>query len=176
MSWSNCYFLTCIQISQETGQVVWYSHIFKNFPQFIVIHTVNGFGIVNKTEIDAFLELSCFFYDPVDVCNLISGSSVFSKSNLNFWKFCLENLEQYFASMYETPILRPPHVKSWLIGKDSDARRDWGQEKWTTEDEMAGWHHWLDECESQWTLGVGDGRGGLAFCNSWCRKESEATE
>ena len=77
----------------------------------------------------------------------------------------------------ETPILWPPHVKSWLIGKDSDAGRDWGQEeKGTTEDEMAGWHHWLDGCEFQWTLGVGDGQGGLACCNSWGRKESDTTE
>ena len=74
MSSSNCYFLTCIQISQEAGQVVWYSHLLKNFPQFIVIYTVKGFGIVNKTEIDVFLELSCFFHDPAYVGNLISGS------------------------------------------------------------------------------------------------------
>ena len=73
MSSSNCYFLTCIQVSQEAGQVVWYSHLFQNFPQFIVIHTVKGFGIVNKTEIDVFLELSWFFDDPADVGNLISG-------------------------------------------------------------------------------------------------------
>ena len=76
MSSSNCCFLTCIQISQETDQVVWYSHLFKNFPQFIVIHTVKGFGIVSKAEIDIFLELSCFFDDPADVGNLIFGSSV----------------------------------------------------------------------------------------------------
>ena len=77
----------------------------------------------------------------------------------------------------ETPVLWPPHVKSWLIGKDCDAGRDWGQEeKGTTEDEMAGWHHWLDECESEWTPGVGDGQGGLACCNSWGRKESDTTE
>jgi len=77
----------------------------------------------------------------------------------------------------ETPVLWPPHVKSWLIGKDSDAGRDWGQEeKGTTEDEMAGWHHWLDGRESGWTLGVGDGQGGLACCNSWGRKESDMTE
>ena len=77
----------------------------------------------------------------------------------------------------ETPGLWPPHVKSWLIGKDSDAGRDWGQEeKGMTEDEMAGWHHWLDGCEFEWTPGVGDGQGGLACCNSWCRKESETTE
>ena len=77
MSSSNCSFLTCIQISQEADQVVWYSHLFPNFPQFIVIYTVKGFGIVNKAEIDAFLELSCFFHDPADVGNLISGSSAF---------------------------------------------------------------------------------------------------
>ena len=83
MSSSNCGFLTCIQISQEAGQVVWYSHLFQNFPQFIVIHTVKGFGIVNKAEVDdVFLELSCFFDDPADVGNLTSGSSAFSKSSL----------------------------------------------------------------------------------------------
>ena len=77
----------------------------------------------------------------------------------------------------ETPILWPPHVKSWLIGKDSDAGRDWGQEeKGTTEDEMVGWHHWLNGCESQWAPGVGDGQGGLACCDSWGRKESDTTE
>ena len=77
----------------------------------------------------------------------------------------------------ETPVLWPPHAKSWLIGKDSDAGRDWGQEeKGMTEDEMAGWHHWLDGCEFEWTLGVGDGQGGLACCDSWGRKESDTTE
>ena len=77
----------------------------------------------------------------------------------------------------ETPILWPPHVKSWLIGKDPDAGRDWGQkEKGTTKDEMAGWHHQLDGHEFEWTLGVGDGQGGLACCNSWGCKESDTTE
>ena len=80
---SYCCFLTCIKISQKADQVVWYSHLFKNFPQFIVIHTVKGFGIVNKTEVDVFLELSCFFDDPTEVGNLISGSSAFSKSSLS---------------------------------------------------------------------------------------------
>ena len=87
--------------------MVWYSHLFKNFPQFVVIHTVKGFGIVNKAEIDVFLELPCFFSDTVDVGNLISGSSAFSKSTLNIWKFTahvflkpgLENFEHYFASV-----------------------------------------------------------------------------
>ena len=77
----------------------------------------------------------------------------------------------------ETPVLWPPHVKGWLIGKDSDVGRDWGQEeKGTTEDEMAGWHHWLDGRESEWTPGVGDGQGGLACCDSWGHKESDTTE
>ena len=77
----------------------------------------------------------------------------------------------------ETPVLRPPHAKCWLIGKDSDAGRDWGQkEKGMTEDEMAGWHHWLDGQEFVWTPGVGDGQGGLVCCNSWGRKESDMTD
>ena len=109
MSSSNCCFLTCIQISQEEGQVVWYSHLLKNFLQFVVIHIVKGFGIVNKTEVYVFLELSCFFYDPKDVGNLISDSSAFSKFNLNIWKFSfhvllkpgLENFVYYFNSVWD---------------------------------------------------------------------------
>ena len=109
MSSSNCCFLTCIQISQEAGQMIWYSHLFQNFPQFIVIHTVKGFGIVNKAEVDVFLGLSCFCNDPADVGNLISNSSAFTKSSLNIWKFTvhillkpgLENFEYYFASMWD---------------------------------------------------------------------------
>ena len=81
------------------------------------------------------------------------------------------------AAVEQFYVLWPPHAKSWLIGKDSDAGRDWGQEeKWTTEDEMAGWHHWLDGRESGWTPGFGDGQGGLACCDSWGRKESDMTE
>ena len=94
-------------MSQEVGQVVWYSSLFQNFPQFIVVHTVKGFGIVSKPEIDVLLELSCFFNDPADVGNLISGSSAFSKTSLNIWKFMvrvllkpgLENFEHYFTSV-----------------------------------------------------------------------------
>ena len=76
-----------MQISQQAGQVVWYSHLLKNFPQFVVMHTVKDFDIVNKAEIDVFLELSCLFDDTMDVGNLISGSSAFSKTSLNIWKF-----------------------------------------------------------------------------------------
>ena len=106
---SNCCFLICIQISQEVGKVVWYSHLFQNFPHIVLIHTVKGFSIVNEGEIDVFLEFSYFFYDPVDVGKLISGSSAFSKSCLNIWKFSvhvllkpsLENFEHYFASVWD---------------------------------------------------------------------------
>ena len=90
MSSSNCCFLICIQVYQEVGQVVWY--LLKNFPQFIVIHTVEGFGVVSKAEIDVFLELSCFFDDPVDIGSLISGSSAFSKTSLNICKFMIHVL------------------------------------------------------------------------------------
>ena len=118
MSGSYCCFLTCKQISQETSQVVWYSHLhsipFHPIPfqtgrlfQFVVIHTVKGFGVVNKAEVDDIPELSCFYNDSVDTGILISGSSAFSKSSLNIWKFMvqvllkpgLENSEHYFPSM-----------------------------------------------------------------------------
>ena len=105
MSGSNCC-LTCIQISQEAGKMVWYSYLFKNFPQFVEIHTVKGIIVVN--EADVFLELSCFFYDPADVGSLISGSSAFFKSSLYIWKFLvhvllkpsLKDFEHYLASMW----------------------------------------------------------------------------
>ena len=105
---AKCFFLTCVQISQEAAQVVWYFHILKTSPQFVVIHMVKGFGLVNKAEVDVFfLELSCFFDDPTHVGNLISGYFAFSKSILNIWKFMvhillkpgLENFEHYFTRM-----------------------------------------------------------------------------
>ena len=109
MSSSNCCFLTCIHISKEAGQVVWYSHLFQNFPQFIVIQTVKGFGISAKAEIEVFLELSCFLHDPGDVGKLTFSSSAFSKTSLNIRKFMvhillkpgLENFEHYFTSMWD---------------------------------------------------------------------------
>ena len=100
--------LSCVRLF-AAARVVWYSHLFKNFPQFVVIYTVKGFGIVSRAEIDVLLELSHFFDDPTDVGNLISGSSAFSKSSLNIWKFTvhvllkcgLENFEHYFASVWD---------------------------------------------------------------------------
>ena len=107
MSGSNCYFLTCIQVSQEADKEVWCSPFFKNFPQFVVIYMIKGFSIVNKAEIDVFLEFSCFFYDLLDIGNLIIFL-FFSKSSLYIWKFsvhillkpCLKDFEHYFASMW----------------------------------------------------------------------------
>ena len=126
MSGSNCCFLTCIQVSQEAGQVVWYAQLLQNCPQFIVIHTVEGFGIVNKAEIDIFLEFSCFFDDPEDIDNLISGSSAFSKTSLNLWKFSV-NIYQQITSIAQSQVISPQphdvcilssppegHVSSWV--------------------------------------------------------------
>ena len=109
MSSFNCCLLTCIQISQEAGKVVWYSHLLKNFPQFVVIHTVKDFSVINEAEVDIFLEFFCFFCDPIHVGNLISGSSALYESTLNIWKFSvhvllnpgLENFEHYFASVWD---------------------------------------------------------------------------
>jgi len=108
MSSSNCCFSTCIQISQEASKVVWYYYLFKNFPHFAVIHTVKDFGIVNKSEVDVFSATLAFFYDLIVVSNLISGSSAFSKSSLNIWKFMvhivlkpvLKDFEHYFARVW----------------------------------------------------------------------------
>ena len=107
MSSSSCCLLTSIQISQEAGQVVWYSHLFKNLPQSVLIDTVKGFSVIDKAEVDIFLELSCFFDEPTDVGNLILGSSAFSTSSLNIWRSTvhlllkpgLKNFEHYFVDM-----------------------------------------------------------------------------
>ena len=106
---SNCCFLSCIQNFQEAGKVVWCSHLFKDFQQFAVIHTVKSFGVINEAETDVFLELSCFFDDPTNFGNLISDFSAFSKTSLKFWKFTvhvllkpgLENFEHYFTSVWD---------------------------------------------------------------------------
>jgi len=108
MFYSNCCFLTCIEVSQEAGKMVWCSHFLKNFPQFLVIHTVKGINIINEAEVDVFPEFSCFSCDPTDVGYLISGSCAFSKSSLNIWKFSvhvllkpsLEDFEHDLISMW----------------------------------------------------------------------------
>ena len=165
MSSSNCCFLTCIQISQEADEVVWYSHLFQNFPQFVVIHMVKGFGIINKAEIDV-LRNSCFFDDPADVGNLISGSSTFSKSSSNIWKFTvhvlvkpgLENFEHYFTRVWDEcncavdwaflmlklKLQYFGHLMWKTDSFEKTLRQDWGWEKGTTEDEMVGWHQRLN--------------------------------
>ena len=114
MSSSNCCFLSCMQISQKAGQVVWYSFLFQNFPHFVVINTAKGFGIFNKVETDVFLKLSWFFDDPTDFGNWISGSSAFSKSRLNIWKVTvhvllkpgLENFEHYLLACEMSAIVQ----------------------------------------------------------------------
>ena len=132
MSWSNCCFLTCIQVSQEADKVFWYFLLFKNFPQFVMIHTVKGFIVVDEAEVDVFLEFSCFFYDPVDAGNLISRSSPFSTSSLYIWKFMVHILlkpilkdfvfdpklvvEVYmwtFINLSEVRNIKSPSVKKW---------------------------------------------------------------
>ena len=108
MSSSNCCFLTCIQVSQKTGKVIWYSYLFKKFPQLVLIHTVKGFSVVSEAEVDVFLEFPFFFYDPTDVGNLMSGSSTSLEPSLQIWKFSvsvllnssLKDFEHYLASMW----------------------------------------------------------------------------
>ena len=129
-------------------------------------------GLWRKLSTEELMHLNCGAgedsWGPLD-CKEIQP--VHSKGDQS-WDFFGRN-----DAEAETPVLWPPHAKSWLTGKDSDAGRDWGQEeKGTTEDEMSGWHHWLDGHESEWTLGVGYGQGGLACCDSWGCKESDTTE
>ena len=128
MSSSNCYFLTCIQVLQEAGKVVRYSYLIKNFPPFVVLHTVKkGFSVVNETEVDVFMEFSCLFYDPMEVGNLISGSSAFSKSSLRIWEFLvhvllkplLENFEHYFEA-HETNAIVPYSTTKDLENEKND--------------------------------------------------------
>ena len=180
VSSSNCCFLTCIQISQEAGQVVWYSHLFQNFPQFVVTHTVKGFGIVNKAEVNVFRELCCFFDDPTDVGNLISGSSEFSKSSFNIWKFTvhimlksgLENFEHYLASIWDEcscavvwaffGIIHPdfrqmiPHMIYMDQGRGETKTRY-----------REGHHMWFSQStECVWE--VSEGFSCISFCQNFC--------
>ena len=125
MSGSNCCFLSCIQVSQEAGKVVWYSHLFRNFPQFVVMYTVQGFSVVDEAKVDVFLEFPCFFYDSTDIGNLVSGSSACSISSLNIWKFLvlvllkpgLKDLEHYLACMWNVSQISPKCLGNTRKGK-----------------------------------------------------------
>ena len=148
-------------------------HLVKAMDFPVVMYGCESWAIKNAEHlrVDAF-ELSCWR-------RLLRVPWTARRSNQSILKEISPgiSLEGMMDAKAETPVLWPPHVKSWLTGKDSDAGRDWGQEeKGTTEDEMAGWHHWLDGHESEWAPGVGDGQGGLACCDSWGCKESDTTE
>ena len=149
--------------------------------------TFSGFVTAFKYSADSALphcpgQTDCLHHITIAHCSPRGGTvSLLHLSYLSAWVVVSYVIAWDFFgrndAKAETPVLWPPHAKSWLIGKDSDAGRDWGQEeKGTTEDEMAGWHHGLDGRESEWTLGDGDGQAALACCDSWGRKESDTTE
>ena len=162
MSSSNCCFLTCIQISQEAGKVVRYSHLLQNFPQFVVIHTVKRLWHSQWSTVDVFLELSSFFDDPLDVYNLISGSSIFSRSSLDMWKFIvhvllkpgLENFEHYFTCMSEKAMATHSCTLVWwrsLVGCCP-----WGSEQLDTTE----WLHFHFSLSC-----IGEGNGNPLQCS-----------
>ena len=182
MSSSNSCFLTWIQVFQETDQVVWYSHFFQNFPQFILIYT-KALALSIKQKLMFFWNSSCFFSYPVDVGNLISGSSTFSKTSLNIWKCTvhiflepgLENFEHYFANVWDECNC----VVVWAFFGIAFLR-DWS-ENWPF---PALWPllsfpnlltYWVHGHGFGWTLGVGDGQECLSCCGSWGRKECDMT-
>ena len=136
--------------------------------------------VMNGCENWTVKKAECQRTDTFELCcwrRLLRVPWTARRSNQSIWRRSAWDFFGGNDAEVETPVLWPPHVKSWLIGKDSDAWRDWGQEeKGTTENKMAGWHHWLNGRESEWTPGVGDGQGGLACCDSWGRKESDMTE
>ena len=140
-----------------------------NFHIHLYIH---GIGLWRRLSAEELMLLNCGVGEDSWESLGLQGDPTSRSEGDQPWDFFGRN-----DAKAETPVLWPPHAKSCLIGKDSDAGRDWGQEeKGTTEDEMAGWHHWLDGRESQWTPGVGDGQGGPACCDSWGRKELDTTE
>ena len=168
MSGSNCCFLNCIQVSQEAGQVVWYSQcgFFSNHVWIRELDYKESWASKNWCFWTVVLEKT--LESPLD-CKEIQ--SVHPKGDQS-WVFIGRT-----DVAAETLILWPPDAKSWLIWKDPEAGKDWGQEKkGMTEDEMIGWLHWLNEHGFGWTLGVGDGWGGLGCCSSWDHKESDMTE
>ena len=168
MSGSNCCFLNCIQVSQEAGQVVWYSQcgIFSNHVWIRELDYKESWASKNWCFWTVVLEKT--LESPLGCKEIQPAHPKGDQSWVFIGRMDVEA---------ETPIFWPPDVQSWLIGKDPEAGKDWGQEKkGTTEDGMAGWHHWLNGHGFGWTLGVGDGQGGLVCCGSWGRKESDMTE
>ena len=177
---SNCCFLTYIQTSQEAGQVVWYSHLFQNFPQFIVIHTVKAFVVVNKAEVDVSLELSCFFDDTKVVGNLISGSSAFSKTNFNILKFMVHILLKTGLENFEHYVRRVQLCSSlsilWLclsLGLEWKLTFPVGH-RWVFQ---VCWHiEYSTFTISSFRTWNSDGQGGLVCCRPWGCKELDMTE
>ena len=181
LSGSNCCFLTCIQVSQDAGQVVWYSHLLRNFPHFVLLHTANGFSIVNEAEVGIFPEFSCFFYDSMDVGNLISGSSAFSKSSLNIWKFSVHillkpSLEKAMATHSSTLAWKIPWTEepgrlqstgSLRVGHD-----------WATLLSLFTFMHWRRKWQPTpvFLPGESQGQRSLVGCHLWGRTESDTTE
>ena len=160
MSSSNCCFLTCMYISQEADQVVWYFHLFKNFLQFVVIHTVKGFGVVNLGEVNIFLEFSCFLYDPTDVGNVISGPSSFFKSNFYIWNFSvhillkpsLKDFEHWLAIVWNEHNFMVEALRFWPPDeKPTHWKRPWCWKilKAGGEGDDRGWDSWTDSL-TQW--------------------------
>ena len=115
LSNSDCCFLSCIQVSQETGKMVWYSHLSKSFPQFVMIHRVKGFSIVNETEIDVFLKFPCFLYNPANVGNLISSSFPFSKPSLDIWKFMIHLILKPSMQDFKHDLTSMGNECNWLM-------------------------------------------------------------
>ena len=143
----------------------------------VVIHENTGLAKKSVSIQHRMEKLEWILANPVFILKMWSDKEWGLCTDCNYVKIHSELHTVRTDAKAETPILWPPHAKSWLIGKDSDAWRDWGQEeKGMTEDQMAGWHHWLNGHEVEWTLGVGDGQGGLACCNSWGCKESDMIE
>ena len=147
MSSSNCFSLTCIQVSQEAGKVVWYFHLFKNCPQSFVTHTIKGFSVVNEAEVDVFLEFSIFFYDATDVGNLLSGSSAFSKSSLNIWNLAWGWIQPALTQWAASELLNSAPLRKWhptpvLLPGKSHGRRSlvgyswWGRKESDTTEQL----------------------------------------
>ena len=111
---SNCCFLTCIQVSQESGKMVWYSHLFQSFPQLVMIHTVKGFSIIDETEVGVFLEFPCFLHDPGSVDNLISGSSSFSKPSMDIWKSLVHRMLKPIMQDFKHDLTSMSGTVQWL--------------------------------------------------------------